>query len=74
MEIRLSQGTPTVCDNVHVAGFSVIANDVKEPGQYGGYPLVPVKDHLKIRASSVHLPQLRKQMNRVLKKLFPEDF
>jgi UDP-3-O-[3-hydroxymyristoyl] glucosamine N-acyltransferase len=63
-----------VTDNVNVAGFSAISNNVKEGGQYGGYPLVPLKQHLKIKASSVHLPELRKQMNRVLRKLFPEDY
>jgi UDP-3-O-[3-hydroxymyristoyl] glucosamine N-acyltransferase len=63
-----------VTDNVNVAGLSAIANDVKEPGQYGGYPLVPLKHHLKVRASTVHLPEFRKQLNRVLRKLFPEDF
>lgn len=67
-------GHITVADNVSVAGFSAISNSVKEGGQYGGYPLVPLKRHLKIKASSVHLPELRKHMNRVLKKLFPEDF
>ncbi len=63
-----------ITDNVSVAGFSGIANDVREPGQYGGYPLVPLKKHLKAKASLVHLPEFRKQMNRVLRKLFPEDF
>ena len=63
-----------VTDNVNVAGYSAISNNVTEPGQYGGYPLLPLKKHLKVRASSVHLPELRKQMNRVLRKLFPEDF
>lgn len=63
-----------ISDNVNVAGFSGISNNVKEPGQYGGYPLLPLKQHLKVKASSVHLPELRKQMNRVLRKLFPEEF
>lgn len=63
-----------VTDNVHVSGFSAITNDVKKPGQYGGYPLLPLKQSLKVKASSTHLPELRKQMNRVLRKLFPEDF
>lgn len=63
-----------ITDNVNIAGFSGVSNSVTEPGQYGGYPLQPLKDFLKVKASSVHLPELRKNMNRVLRKLFPEDF
>lgn len=63
-----------ITDNVHVAGLSGVSNNVTESGQYGGYPLQPLKKHLKVKASTVHLPELRKQMNRVLRKLFPEDF
>ncbi len=63
-----------ITDHVNVAGLSGISNDVLKPGQYGGYPLQPLRDFLKVKATSVHLPELRKQMNRVLRKLFPEDF
>ncbi len=63
-----------ITDHVNVAGLSAISNDVLKPGHYGGYPLQPIKDYLKVKASSVHVPILRKQMNRVLRKLFPEDF
>lgn len=63
-----------ITDNVNVAGFSGVSNDIDQPGQYGGYPLQPLKDFLKVKASSVHLPELRKNMSRVLKKLFPEEF
>ncbi len=63
-----------ITDNVNIAGFSGVSNDVKEPGQYGGYPLLPLKQHLKVKASSNHLPEFRKQLNRVLRKLFPEDY
>lgn len=61
-----------ITDNVNIAGFSGVSKSVEEPGQYGGYPLLPLKQHLKVKASSVHLPELRKQMKRVLDKLFPE--
>ena len=66
-------GHITICDNVNLAGFSAVTNDVKEPGQYGGYPLLPLTQHLKIQASRVHIPKMRKQMRKVMKKLFPED-
>lgn len=67
-------GHVTVTDNVHIAGLAAITNDVKEPGQYGGYPVIPLRQDLKAKASMVHLPELRKQMKRVLRKLFPEEF
>lgn len=59
----------TVHDDVTLAGRSSVTNDVTAPGVYGGHPLVPVKEHLKILASSVHVPKLRKQMAKVLKHL-----
>ena len=67
-------GHITVADNVNVAGFSGVSKSVDKPGQYGGYPLQPLKQHLKTKASSVHIPEMRKQLNKVLKKLFPEDY
>lgn len=63
-----------ITDNVHLAGFTGVANDIKTPGQYGGYPPLPIKDALRVRASLSHMPALRKQVNRILRKLFPEDF
>ena len=66
-------GHTNVTDNVHMAGLSVAANDVTEPGQYGGYPLQPLKAFLKSKATSVHLPQMRKDIKKLLKKVFPED-
>jgi UDP-3-O-[3-hydroxymyristoyl] glucosamine N-acyltransferase len=33
-----------ITDNVNVAGFSGVANNVTEPGAYGGYPLLPLKN------------------------------
>ncbi len=67
-------GHINVTDNVRVAGFSAITKDVTKGGQYGGHPLLPLQESLRVKASTTHLPELRKQMSRVLKKLFPEDF
>lgn len=63
-----------ITDNVQLAGLTAVANNIDKPGQYGGYPVQPLRDFLKTKASTVHLPELRKQMNRVLRKLFPEEF
>ena len=67
-------GHVTITDNVQVAGLCGVTNSVREPGQYGGYPLVPLKKHLKAVASLVHLPEMRKQMAKLLRKNFPEDY
>ena len=34
-----------------VAGRSTVTSDVREPGQYGGYPLQPLKDAMRTLAS-----------------------
>ncbi len=46
-------GDAAVADHVHitdrviVAGRSGVTNDITESGQYGGYPLEPLRDALK---------------------------
>ncbi len=60
-------------DNVMIAGLSGVTNDVTEAGQYGGYPLQPLKDSLKTLASSVQLPNMRKQLSRIIKHLNFEE-
>lgn len=59
----------TITNDVMLAGRATVTNDVPASGAYGGHPLIPVKDHLKVLASSVHLPDLRRQMAKVLKAL-----
>lgn len=63
----------TVCDNVQVAGLSGISNDITQPGAYGGYPLQPLKEHLKSTASIAVLPQLRKDIARIIRHLGLND-
>lgn len=58
-----------VCDRVIIAGRSVITNDITQPGQYGGYPLEPLRDSLKTLATSTHLTRIRKDLARVMKHL-----
>ncbi|MCJ8277178.1 MAG: UDP-3-O-(3-hydroxymyristoyl)glucosamine N-acyltransferase [Bdellovibrionales bacterium] len=65
-------GHTKVGDNVSLAGLSVITKDWDKPGQFGGYPLQPVKDFLKTKSTMVHLVQMRKQLNQLMKKVFPE--
>lgn len=58
-----------ICDRVIIAGRSVITNDITQPGQYGGYPLEPLRDSLKTLANTTHLTRLRKDLARVMKHL-----
>lgn len=71
----MTGGTSAVGDHVVItnkvtlAGASVVTGNITESGSYGGNPLQPLQDHLKTRASLAHLPQLRKQVSKVLKHL-----
>jgi len=65
----VATGHVNVCDNVQIAALSGIAKDITEPGQYGGVPLVPVQQHIRIKAAMVQLPEMRKQLNRIIRKL-----
>lgn len=58
-----------VTNNVQVAGVSVVHKSIDKPGSYGGYPLVPLKEHLKNIASLGKITTFRKDLNKVLKKL-----
>ncbi|MEN0058836.1 MAG: UDP-3-O-(3-hydroxymyristoyl)glucosamine N-acyltransferase [Bdellovibrio sp.] len=58
-----------ICDGVIIAGRGGVTNDVLQPGQYGGYPLEPLRDALKTLANKTHLTKIRKDMARVLKHL-----
>lgn len=62
-------GHISIADKTQFAGLSGISKTVEQPGAYGGYPLQDLKSHMKTTASFKSLPLLRKQMNRVLKKL-----
>ncbi|MGZ3769749.1 MAG: UDP-3-O-(3-hydroxymyristoyl)glucosamine N-acyltransferase [Bdellovibrio sp.] len=59
----------TICDRVIIAGRSAVTNDILEPGQYGGYPLEPLRDSLKTLANKIHLTRIRKDLARIMKHL-----
>lgn len=58
-----------VANNVQVAGVSVIHKNVDKPGSYGGYPLVPLKTHLKNLSTYGKIVEIRKDLDFILKKL-----
>ena len=59
----------TIADNVVLAGRSTVTNDITESGQYGGYPLQPLKDALKTLVSLGQLNDIRRNLNKVMKQL-----
>lgn len=60
----------TIGDNMQFAGASAVLKDIDEPGgQFGGHPLQPVRDYLKSYASIAQLPQIRKDVARIMRKL-----
>ncbi len=59
----------TIADGVTLAGRSTVTNDITEGGQYGGYPLQPLKDALKTISTLGNIVEMRKKLNVVLKTL-----
>lgn len=62
-----------IADKVTLAGASVVTSDIKESGAYGGNPLLPMQDYLRVRSSIGTLPKIRKQIQKILKHLQLED-
>jgi UDP-3-O-[3-hydroxymyristoyl] glucosamine N-acyltransferase len=62
-----------IADKVTLAGASVVTGSIEKPGAYGGNPLQPMQDYLRTRSSLAHVPQIRKQLNRIMKHLGIED-
>jgi UDP-3-O-[3-hydroxymyristoyl] glucosamine N-acyltransferase len=60
-------------DGVQISGLSAVTKSIAKAGKYGGHPLLPLQDHLKMKAALVHLAQMRRQLNSVLQKLGISD-
>lgn len=58
-----------ITDHVHLGGRTAVTGNIDKPGAYGGHPTQPLKEYLKSYASMVHLPQLRKDVKKILKHL-----
>ncbi len=59
----------TICDGVMLAGRSTVTFNITSPGKYGGHPLQPMQDYLKTASSIGQLTELRRQFNKLVKKL-----
>lgn len=65
----VSTGHVEICDNVQIAGLSAVSKNITVPGQYGGNPLQPLQQFIKVKAATTHLPEMRRQIQRILKHL-----
>ena len=65
-------GHRSIGNKVHIGAHSGVTQDITEPGEYAGYPLQPLKEYLKSTASVVHLPRLRRDVAKLMKKVFPD--
>ena len=63
-----ANGHITVCDNVTMGPMAVISKHITEPGMYGGFPPVPYKDFIKNQTSTASLFDMRRSVNKLLKK------
>jgi UDP-3-O-[3-hydroxymyristoyl] glucosamine N-acyltransferase len=62
----------TITDDVSLAGRSTVTNDISVPGEYGGYPLQPLRQALRTIATIGALTDMRRSLARVLKRLEPD--
>lgn len=71
----MTGGTSAVGDHVVIhekvtlAGASVVTSNIDKSGSYGGNPVQPMQDYLKTRSVTGQLPQMRKQIHRIMKHL-----
>lgn len=56
-------------NHIHAAGLTTIPKSLLRPGAYGGYPPQPLKDFFRMQASLSHLPDIRKQLAKLSKKV-----
>ncbi|UXR65276.1 UDP-3-O-(3-hydroxymyristoyl)glucosamine N-acyltransferase [Bdellovibrio bacteriovorus] len=59
----------TITDRVVIAGRGAVTFNLTESGQYGGYPLEPLRDALKTLTNKTHITRIRKDLARVIKHL-----
>lgn len=61
-------GHVTITNNVQISGMSAVTKSIDQPGQYGGFPLQPLRDYLRTKAAMIQLHDLRKQVQDLLTK------
>lgn len=58
-----------IASQVQLAGLSGVSKDVTEKGNYGGYPLQPLKDYLRTYSSLPQLPEIRRDISEIKKQI-----
>ena len=72
-------GSVNIAGHIHVAsgsqiaGFSTIGKSVEVKGPYQGYPLQPLSEHKRTMAALLTLPELRKDVIKILRQLNLKD-
>lgn len=66
-------GHVKIADNVTLAGRTGVTTSIEEAGVYGGFPVVPQRESLKIMMTQNSLPKMRKQLKKILKHLNLND-
>jgi UDP-3-O-[3-hydroxymyristoyl] glucosamine N-acyltransferase len=51
-----------ICDGVQLAGVSVVRKSIDKPGAYGGSPLLPMRDFMRMNLALAKLPELLKKV------------
>ena len=54
---------------VTLAGATVVTSNIEKSGSYGGNPALPMQDYLRTRATLANLPQMKKDISKILKHL-----
>ena len=63
-------GHKKVGNNVQAAALSVFSNHHDQPGQFGGYPIMPLNDFLRAKTVVPHLVEMRKNVKKLMKAVF----
>lgn len=56
-----------ICSDVTLGGRSVVTKDITTPGAYAGYPLLPLKEALKVTSTLASLVEIRKDVAQLKK-------
>ena len=62
-----------VTDQVNLAAQSAVSKNIDKAGDYGGSPLLPLQQFLKMKSTMTQLPEMRKQLSQLMKKIFPDE-
>ncbi len=62
-----------VTDQVNLAAQSAVSKSIEKSGDYGGSPLLPLQEFLKMKSTLTKLPEMRKQLSLLTKKIFTDE-